>query len=73
MFERTHVGLDVHALSVVACAIDGQTGEVLRARLTPDHGEILAWVQGLPGPSRVVYEAEPDRFRPGPGVAGGRC
>ncbi|UVJ40949.1 IS110 family transposase [Arthrobacter sp. CJ23] len=62
MFERTHVGLDVHALSVVACAIDGQTGEVLRARLTPDHGEILAWVQGLPGPSRVVYEAGPTGF-----------
>ena len=62
MFERTNVGLDVHALSVVACAIDGQTGEILRARLTPDHGEILAWIQGLPGPCRVVYEAGPTGF-----------
>ncbi|REK82986.1 hypothetical protein DVG80_28125 [Rhodococcus erythropolis] len=25
MYQRTSVGLDVHALSVVACAIDGQT------------------------------------------------
>ena len=33
--ERTSVGLDVHARSVVAAAIDGQTGEVFRARLTP--------------------------------------
>ena len=24
MFQRTSVGLDVHALSVVACAIDGR-------------------------------------------------
>jgi len=28
MFQRTSVGLDVHALSVVACAVDGQTGEI---------------------------------------------
>jgi hypothetical protein len=27
-FERTSVGLDVHARSVVACAIDGRTGEI---------------------------------------------
>ena len=33
--ERTSVGLDVHARSVVAAAIDGVTGEVLRTRLTP--------------------------------------
>ncbi len=28
--ERTSVGLDVHARSVVACAIDGLTGEIIR-------------------------------------------
>ena len=39
--ERTSVGLDVHARSVVAAAIDGVTGEVFRARLTPGHGELL--------------------------------
>jgi transposase len=62
MHERTHVGLDVHALTVVACAIDGQTGEIFRARLTPDHGEILSWIQAFPGPARVVYEAGPTGF-----------
>jgi hypothetical protein len=62
MHERTHVGLDVHALTVVACAIDGETREIVRAQLTPDHGEILAWIQALPGPSRVVYEAGPTGF-----------
>jgi hypothetical protein len=36
--ERTSVGLDVHARSVVAAAIDGDTGEVFRARLTPGNG-----------------------------------
>ena len=60
--ERTSVGLDVHARSVVAAAIDGVTGEVFRARLTPDYGEIAGWVVGLPGPSAVVYEAGPTGF-----------
>jgi hypothetical protein len=35
--NRTSVGLDVHARSVVACGLDGQTGELFERRLTPDH------------------------------------
>jgi transposase len=60
--ERTSVGLDVHARSVVAAALDGVTGEVHRRRLTPDPGEITWWVQSLPGPARVTYEAGPTGF-----------
>ena len=60
--ERTSVGLDVHARSVVAAAIDGVTGEVFRARLTPDHGEILRWVRALPGTAAATYEAGPTGF-----------
>ena len=59
MYERTSVGLDVHARSVVACAIDGETGELTRTRLCPDYGEIHRWLLGLEGPLRVVYEAGP--------------
>lgn len=62
MFQRTSVGLDVHALSVVACAVDGQTGEGWKQRLRPDHSEILAWLRSLPGPVKVVYEAGPTGF-----------
>src|SRR6185312_11250092 len=57
--ERTSVGLDVHARSVVAAAIDGRSGEVFRARLTPSHAEVIEWVGKLPGPCAVVYEAGP--------------
>ena len=60
--ERTSVGLDVHARSVVGVGLDGLTGEVLRARLGPDLSEVVAWVGGLPGPVRVVYEAGPTGF-----------
>jgi transposase len=60
--QRTSVGLDVHARSVVACALDGDTGEVFQRRLTPDHGEIVAWLGDLPGPVAVTYEAGPTGF-----------
>lgn len=60
--ERTSVGLDVHARSVVACALDTETGELIRARLCPDHDEIQHWLAGLPGPVAVTYEAGPTGF-----------
>jgi transposase len=60
--ERTSVGLDVHARSIVAAAIDGVTGEVFRARLTPAPKDVIGWVRGLPGPSAAVYEAGPTGF-----------
>ena len=60
--ERTSVGLDVHARSVAAAAIDGVTGELVQARLTPSHGHILSWLADLPGPVAVAYEAGPTGF-----------
>jgi len=60
--QRTSVGLDVHARSVVACGLDGDTGEVFERRLTPERGEILDWVRSLPGPVAVTYEAGPTGF-----------
>ncbi len=60
--ERTSVGLDVHARSVAAAAIDGLTGEVFKARLVPSSEVILAWVRSLPGPCAVVYESGPTGY-----------
>jgi transposase len=60
--DRTFVGLDVHAWSVVGHGLDAVTGEVWQRRLTPDTGDILGWVSGLPGPVKVVYEAGPTGF-----------
>ncbi|MGC2654740.1 MAG: IS110 family transposase [Mycobacterium sp.] len=60
--QRTSIGLDVHARSVVACGLDRDTGEVFQRRLCPDHGEILDWIGGLPGPVSVTYEAGPTGF-----------
>ena len=60
--ERTSVGLDVHARSVAAAAIDGVTGELVQARLTPSHEQIKAGLLALPGPVAVTYEAGPTGF-----------
>lgn len=60
--ERTSVGLDVHARSVAAAAIDGVTGEVFQARLTPSYEDIRSWLARLPGPVAVAYEAGPTGF-----------
>lgn len=60
--ERTSVGLDVHAGSVAAAAIDGVTGELFQATLTPSFEHISSWLAGLPGPVAVAYEAGPTGF-----------
>lgn len=43
-FERTSVGLDVHARSVSAAAIDSNSGELVEARLSPAYDDVLGWV-----------------------------
>ena len=50
VIERTSVGLDVHARSVVAAAIDEVSGELTQRRLGASVEEVVAWVTGLPGP-----------------------
>ncbi len=64
--ERTSVGLDVHARSIVACGLDTVTGQLYRQRLTPAFEGVLAWLATLAGPVAVVYEAEPTRVWAGP-------
>ena len=58
----TWVGLDVHARSTHAAAIDSMTGELTSLRFGPGVEEPLAWLAGLPGPVRACYEAGPTGF-----------
>jgi hypothetical protein len=60
--ERTSVGLDVHARSVAAAAIDGVTSEVWQTRLTPSYEHIQSWISQLPGPVAAAYDAGPTGF-----------
>ena len=61
MSEGSWVGLDVHARSVVAGVIDAGSGEVRSLRVSPGDGTV-AWLQTLPAPVRVVYEAGPTGY-----------
>lgn len=62
MFERTYAGLDVHARSVMASAVNGESGEIRTVRLVSQTDAVLAWVASLPGPVAVAYEAGPTGF-----------
>ena len=46
--ERTSVGLDVHARSIVGCGLDTVSGAVVRRRLTPTVEGVSAWLAELP-------------------------
>ena len=59
---RTWVGLDVHAAKVVACVVDAESGEMSVHRLPGDTAKVVAFCAGLPGPTRVAYEAGPTGF-----------
>src|SRR3954447_21348077 len=58
----TWVGLDVHARSTHAAAIDAMTGELVRVRFGAGLDAPLAWLGELPGPVRACYEAGPTGF-----------
>jgi transposase len=58
----TAVGLDVHARSTHAAAIDVVTGELSRSRFGEDSEQVVRWLAELPGPVRAAYEAGPTGF-----------
>lgn len=63
MFQhRTSIGLDVHARSVTGCGLDKETGEVFERKLTPQPEHVLSWIQSLPAPVSVAYEAGPTGY-----------
>lgn len=60
--ERTFVGLDVHARSAVGHAMDEHTGEVWQQLLPTDPPGIWGWLESLPQPVKVTYEAGPTGY-----------
>jgi transposase len=59
---RSWAGLDVHAAMVVAVTVDGESGELRARRLSGETAEVVALCVGLPGPTKVAYEAGPTGF-----------
>lgn len=58
----TYVGLDVHARSTHAAAIDVGSGELRRARFGGGTEPVVEWLQTLPSPLKGCYEAGPTGY-----------
>lgn len=59
MFQHTFIGLDVHAVSVVGCALNPDTGELVRMQMDSDPAVVLDWVRRFEPPVKAVYESGP--------------
>ena len=62
MAEGSWVGLDVHARTTLAGVLDGTSGELSVRHVSPRSGETVVWLQSLPRPVRVAYEAGPTGY-----------
>jgi transposase len=62
MAEGTWVGLDVHARSVIAGVLDGESGELRTWRAPTVSTETVEWLRRFPAPVRVAYEAGPTGY-----------
>ena len=58
----TFAGLDVHARSIHAAALDVGSGQLRRSRFGGDSETVLAWLSELPQPLHACYEAGPTGF-----------
>src|ERR671937_2376242 len=59
---RSWAGLDVHAAKVIAVTVDSESGELRAHRLAGETAAVVAFCAGLPGPTRVAYEAGPTGY-----------
>ena len=62
MANMTWVGLDVHARSIEAAALDVRSGELARRRFSGESGPLVAWLGGLAAPVSACYEAGPTGY-----------
>ncbi|WP_427004580.1 IS110 family transposase [Pseudarthrobacter sp. H2] len=62
MFQHTFIGLDVHAASVVGCALVPDTGELVRMQMDSDPAVVLDWVRRFEPPVKAVYESGPTGY-----------
>jgi transposase len=58
----TWVGLDVHARSIHAAALDCRSGQLSRARFGGEAQPVVDWLLGLPQPVHACYEAGPTGY-----------
>jgi transposase len=59
---RSLVGLDVHAMKIVAAVLDAESGQLQTFQMGGEIEQAAAFCVGLPRPVRVAYEAGPTGY-----------
>ncbi len=62
MYNNTFIGLDVHAVNIVGCALDPDTGELVRMQMDSDPAVVLEWILRFDPPVKAVYESGPTGY-----------
>ena len=62
MATLTWVGLDVHARSTAAAALDVMSGELTHRRFEGGYDAVVTWLASLAAPVRACYEAGPTGY-----------
>lgn len=62
MLNTTFIGLDVHATTVTAAALNAGTGEIRQATMPADNGTVISWVKSHGEDIAVTYEAGPTGY-----------
>ncbi|MEY9260352.1 transposase [Brevibacterium epidermidis] len=57
MLKTTFIGLDVHAKTVTAAALNAETGEIDQATMPADNPAIVSWIKAHGDDTAVTYEA----------------
>ena len=62
MLKTTFIGLDVHAKTVTAAALNADTGEINQTTMPADNSTVISWVKGHGNDTAVTYEAGPTGY-----------
>lgn len=62
MLKTTFIGLDVHAKSVTAAALNAGTGEIDQATMPADDNTVISWIRTHGEDTAVTYEAGPTGY-----------
>lgn len=69
MLKTTFIGLDVHAKTVTAAALNADTGEIDQTTMPADNPTVISWVKAHGDDTAVTYEAGPTGYGLARGLA----
>lgn len=62
MLKTTFIGLDVHAKTVTAAALNSDTGEIDQTTMPAENPTVISWVKTHGTDVAVTYEAGPTGY-----------